>query len=91
MRAPLRALESDQKRVLFTGNLARYQGIELLLQAFAQVIRLKPDVRLVIAANDSFEPYEPLARELGVRASIDLLPAPEFDRLPTILAGADVM
>ena len=77
--------------MLFTGNLARYQGIELLLQAFAQVIRLKPDVRLVIAANDSFEPYEPLARELGVRASIDLLPAPEFDRLPTILAGADVM
>ena len=92
MRAPLRApWRVVRREVLFTGNLARYQGIELLLQAFAQVIRLKPDVRLVIAANNSFQPYEPLACELGVRASIDLLPSPEFDRLPTILAGADVM
>jgi glycosyltransferase involved in cell wall biosynthesis len=40
----------DRKTVLFAGNLARYQGIELLLQAFARVVRVKPDVRLVIAA-----------------------------------------
>ena len=91
VRATSRPPGNTQKKVLFTGNLARYQGIELLLQAFARVLRLKPDVRLVIAANDSFQPYEPLACELGVRASIDLLAAPDFDRLPTILAGADVM
>jgi glycosyltransferase involved in cell wall biosynthesis len=91
MSAASRPPANDRKTVLFTGNLARYQGIELLLQAFAQVVRAKPDVRLVIAADSSFEPYEPLARELGIRTSIDLLPAPEFDRLPTVLAGADVM
>ncbi len=85
-----RPAQDGKKTVLFTGNLARYQGIELLLEAFAKIVRSKPDVRLAIAANSSFAPYEPLAQELGVRGAIDLLPAPEFDRLPALLASADV-
>jgi glycosyltransferase involved in cell wall biosynthesis len=85
-----RYARNGQKRVLFTGNLARYQGIEFLLEAFAKVVRVKQDVRLWIAANSSFEPYAPLARALGVLGSIDLLPAPDLDRLPALLANADV-
>ncbi|MGH6942927.1 MAG: glycosyltransferase family 4 protein [Geminicoccaceae bacterium] len=78
------------RKVLFTGNLASYQGINSLLEAFAEVVRTRNDVRLTIAADSPFAPYEDRARELGVRHAIDVVPAPAFECLPTLLASADV-
>ena len=47
------------------------------------------DVRLTIVSESSFAPYESLASELGIRGSIDLVAA-GFDRIPALLAAADV-
>jgi len=80
----------DHRIVIFTGNLAGYQGIELLLRAFAQVPTHVPDARLVIGSDSSFEPYEELATQLGIRDRIDIVPSPSYDDLPRLLAGADV-
>lgn len=76
--------------VMFTGNLAAYQRIDLLLHAFAQLRRSRADARLVVVTDGSFAPYEGLATELGVRGAIDLVPAPPFAELPALLATADV-
>jgi glycosyltransferase involved in cell wall biosynthesis len=46
-------------------------------------------VRLLIASEDHFAPYEDLARELGIRQSIDLVEG-RFDQVPSLLAAADV-
>lgn len=80
----------ERPTVIFTGNLAGYQRIDLLLQAFQQVIASIPDARLLIASDSSFAPYEALARQLGVREHIELIDSPKFDELPALLAGADV-
>ena len=80
----------DARRLIFTGNLAQYQGIDLMLKAFWHVAAQDSEARLVIASDSSFEPYEALARELGIRVRIDLVASPTFDELPRLLASADI-
>jgi glycosyltransferase involved in cell wall biosynthesis len=75
--------------LIFTGNLAPYQGIDLMLQALRKVLDRRSDVRLKIVTNSSFERYTGLARELGIMEAIDIVPAP-FEEIPELLAGATV-
>ena len=79
----------ESRTAVFTGNLAAYQGIDLMVRAFASVVQSRPTARLRIVTESSFEPYEALARELGVRDRIDLHLVP-FEALPAHLAAADV-
>jgi len=81
---------TDGRTVLFTGNLASYQGIDHLLKAFAIVRGQIPDARLVIATASDFAPYESLARGLGILDAIELIDSPSFDELPAIIASGDV-
>ena len=76
-------------RLIFTGNLARYQGIELMLRALRLVLERRPEARLTIVTGSTFAPYEARARELGVRAAIDLVPA-TVEEEPGLLGAADV-
>lgn len=73
--------------LIFTGNLARYQGIDLLLQAFRRVLDGRGDVRLTIVTDSSFDSYEARTRELGIRGAIDVLQT-SFAEIPRQLAAA---
>jgi len=79
----------DVKLLIFSGGLAPYQGIELMLAAFAVVCRERDDTLLHIASGDTFQPFERLAKELGIRDRIRLIPD-DFATLPDTLANADV-
>jgi glycosyltransferase involved in cell wall biosynthesis len=76
-------------RLIFTGNLARYQGIDLMLAALQLVLAQRPEVRLTIVTSGAFQEYEAQARELGVRHAIDLVPA-SVDEEPGLLGAADI-
>jgi glycosyltransferase involved in cell wall biosynthesis len=78
------------RRLVFAGNLAPYQGIDLLLKAFANCCWRRPGLRLRILSDSPFATYEALATELGVRDAIELVRA-NLDDLPTELAAADVL
>jgi glycosyltransferase involved in cell wall biosynthesis len=84
-----RGISPDRPTVIFTGNLARYQGVELMLQAFALVHARRADARLMIVTDSPFTPYESLARRLGVGTAVDLRRA-GFPEQPAILAAATV-
>ena len=77
------------RTLVYAGNLAAYQGIDLMLRAFAEVRRTRRDVRLRLVSDSPFGAYEPLAAALGVRDAIDVVPS-RFDDLPRHLAGAAV-
>jgi glycosyltransferase involved in cell wall biosynthesis len=81
--------ERSARTVIFTGNLAPYQGIDLMLEAFRAVRARRCDVRLLIATEDGFERYERRATELGVRPYIDVRQVP-FSEVPELLQEADV-
>lgn len=76
--------------LMFTGNLAEYQGIDLMLQAFKLVLERVPGTRLLIASDTPFEAYESMTQELGIRGQIDVTRSPPFSGLPALLARADV-
>ncbi|MBM3319133.1 MAG: glycosyltransferase family 4 protein [Candidatus Eisenbacteria bacterium] len=80
---------SRVRRLVFTGNLALYQRIDLLLDVFARVAAVRADVRLLLVTNSPFDPYEESARRLGIRDRVDLVQAP-FAEIPSLLAGADL-
>lgn len=75
--------------LIFTGNLAGYQGIELMLQAFAHLRRRRGDIRLRIVSDDDFGGYAPLVRELGIEQDLELVPS-DFASLPREIASAAV-
>ncbi len=62
-----RAITPNGPTVIFAGNLAPYQGVDLMLEAFAQLHGRLPMARLMIVTDSPFTPYEALARRLGVR------------------------
>jgi glycosyltransferase involved in cell wall biosynthesis len=83
-------LADAPKRIIFTGNLARYQGIDALLEALAEVARHRRDVRLLIATDSDFSPYRAAARRLGIEDLIELIAAPAFADLPALLETAHI-
>ena len=76
--------------MVFTGNLAPYQGVDVLLEAFAVASRRRRDIRLQIVTDFDFSTYEPAARALGIRDLIEVVPAPAFADLPALLEAAHV-
>ncbi len=84
-----REVPPDGRTVIFTGNLAPYQGVDLMLEAFAVLHARRADVRLMIVTDSSFTPFDALARTLGVRDAVDLRRA-AFPQQPALLAAATV-
>ncbi len=81
--------DEKNKMLIFTGNLASYQRIDLLLRAFKQVLSQRDDVRLLIISDSPFDNYDPLAGALGIREYIDILKL-DFARIPPYIVNADV-
>ena len=79
----------DLTRLFYSGTMAPYQNIDLLLQAFARVLQVRHDLRLCLSVSSSFEPYETMARRLGVREAIEVL-TDGFGELPLRLANAAI-
>jgi glycosyltransferase involved in cell wall biosynthesis len=76
-------------RLIYSGTLAPYQDIDLLLDAFARARRVRTDLKLCFSVSSSFEPYEEQARRLGVRDSIEVI-ADGFEELPRRLAASNI-
>jgi glycosyltransferase involved in cell wall biosynthesis len=76
-------------RVIYTGTLAPYQDVDLLLRAFAQAIRTRADLRLCFSVSSPFTAHEGLAKSLGVWDAIEVLPD-GFSELPQRLAAASI-
>lgn len=61
------------ERIAFAGNLASYQRVDLLLDAFRRVREARPGVRLSIFTRSRFGRYEDRARTLGVLGAVDVV------------------
>lgn len=81
--------EAEVRTLVFAGTLAGYQRVDMLLSVFARVCRARNDVRLVMLTTADFAPYEGLARQLGIRDRIEVVPC-DFSELPRRLVRADI-
>jgi glycosyltransferase involved in cell wall biosynthesis len=74
----------------FAGNLARYQRIDLLLEAFAHVRLRNERARLRILTADDFAPFAPLCERLGIAHCVEVLEV-DYQALPDELSRATVL
>ena len=77
------------RTIIFAGNLAAYQGIDLLLDAFTRLRARRADVRLVLVGESATDPCVLLAERPELRDHVDLVVG-DFAELPRHLAAADV-
>jgi glycosyltransferase involved in cell wall biosynthesis len=96
-RAEARArlgLEGSAPTALFLGLIRAYKGLDLLLEAFREVLRPVPDARLVVAGLPRIS-FRPFARQierlgLGERVTTDLRYLPQ-SAMEDYLAAADLV
>lgn len=79
-----------RRSLVFSGNLAGYQGIQLLLDAFARVRAVREDVELVFVTGSDTAPARAAASRAGVADRVRFL-ADDYALLPARLAAADVL
>ena len=95
---PLKAqFKIDGSLLMYVGNLASYQGIDLLLASFAQVVKQRtqasniPHLVIIGGAEDDIAQYQQQARDLGIESQVHLIGPRPIDQLKHYLAQADIV
>lgn len=86
----LDARRADAARIVYTGNLAEYQGIDLLLSAAREVRLAISNAQLILVTDSPRTPMRHHLDELGFSSWVAMLRA-DYDSLPRLLAQADVL
>ncbi len=87
------SLAPGQPIVMYTGNLAAYQGIDLLVASMAKAVERSPQVVFVLVGG-SDDQIAQLDQRLSQQLSADrcrLVPRIEQDQVPAYLKLADVL
>jgi glycosyltransferase involved in cell wall biosynthesis len=81
------------KVLLYIGNLEKYQGIDLLLEAFQVACQKTDQVDLVVigGAGADIAAYEAKAVQLGIEKKTHFLGPRPLDQLESHLAEADIL
>jgi glycosyltransferase involved in cell wall biosynthesis len=80
---------SNKKIILYTGNFEKYQGVELLIQAFTEMEHNRNDITLMLVGGEEKE-----ARDFGEKYSchnIVFTGKKLFDEMPGFLEKADIL
>ena len=87
-----RKLIENRKIVMYTGSLAGYQGLDLLVSAMARVTASSPEVVLVLVGGDEkgVKRLAALAKGAGVKQVLFMGKRPP-DQIPDFLSAADVL
>jgi glycosyltransferase involved in cell wall biosynthesis len=78
---------------LYVGNLERYQGVDLLLESFAEALGELPEARLAIIGGNrgDIRRYQQRAERLGLKDKVRFLGPRPLSDLGAYLAQADVL
>jgi len=79
--------------VMYTGNIAKYQGLDLLLGSIGPVVKARPDVRFVLVGVEESGGRELRARaaESGVDGHLVMCGRQPPERMPEFMGMADLL
>ncbi len=81
-----------KKVIAFLGSFYRYEGLDLLVRAFACLVKKRPDVRLLLAGGgETAADLKERAHALGISTSVVMPGRISHDRIPGVYALADVL
>lgn len=79
--------------LLYTGTFERYQGLDLLLQAFVQARARRDGLHLLMVGGreEQIDRYRALCDELGIADAVTFVGMVHPSRIPSFLAAADAI
>ena len=79
--------------LMYVGNLEQYQGIDLLLESFAQVLQVNPTAHLVVIGGnpDDIQRYQAQAAQYKIEANVHFIGPRPIQQLKQYLAQADIV
>ncbi len=89
LRAKL-GIPPGRKVVVYLGLLAEYQGIGLLLQAGAYLLKTRSDAHFLIMGFPNVEHYQKMAGRLGLAEHVTFTGRIPYEEAPSYLALGDV-
>jgi glycosyltransferase involved in cell wall biosynthesis len=87
--SPGRTGSNSDPRLVYAGNMAPYQDVDLLLHVFAAARRVKPDLELQLLTGSRRKQHDSVARTPGIYDFLDVA-NPDIEQLPGMLADATV-
>ena len=86
-------LSSDEQVIGFVGSLAAWQGLDILIDAFASITRCSYRTRRLIIVGDGAEHgrLEELVISRQCESSVVFAGAKSYDEIPNIIAACDVL
>ncbi len=83
----------EEAVIMYVGNLEKYQGIDLLLEAFQQALPRAGAARLVVigGADPDIKRYRKRGEELGLTGRVDFLGPKPLAELPAWLGQATIL
>lgn len=87
------ATDPQRPVVMYVGNLAPYQGIDLLLDAMVEACRELPPLRLVVVGgpSDQMQHYRRRAAEMGLAQNTRFLGPRPIEALGALLSRATIV
>jgi glycosyltransferase involved in cell wall biosynthesis len=76
--------------VVYSGNLDRYQDLDLLLEAFRQLLAFRPDARLAFSTYAKPDKVRTRAEALGLADQTLFVVANDFGAVRELIAAADL-
>jgi len=83
----------EDRLILYTGTLEAYQGLDMLLEAHARLLRSTGDIHLAIVGGQpaQVDNYSRLANELGIAHAVTFVGTVHPSRIPAFLEAADMI
>jgi len=88
--AKMHGISLENPRVLYMGLLERYQGVDIMLDAFRVVARQFPTVQFVIIGYPNIDKYKAMSREFGIFGQVRFLGRIDYLKLPSYLSLSDI-
>ena len=83
--------QRHKHRLVFLGHLIEKQGLQLVIEALPEVLKIFPDTELNIIGSGPFSGYlEKLTLNLGISSSVNFLGYVEESKLPSVLTSSSI-
>lgn len=83
-------IPDGHKVIVYLGLLAEYQGTGMLLQALQRILKIHPDVYLLLMGFPGVQHYRQQAKELGIDHAVTFTGRVSYHEVPRYLALGDV-
>ncbi|OGV60032.1 MAG: hypothetical protein A2X45_12695 [Lentisphaerae bacterium GWF2_50_93] len=79
-------IDPEKPRILFMGLLEEYQGVDIMLNAFAKASLRMPDLQFIVIGYPNIGKYEGLCKSLGISGKVKFLGRIKYQELPSYLS-----